>query len=114
LKKSDGFLDFNDSADSLSNRICGFWPWPGAAAYYVSKKTGKRTRLIIAAAEAVENTGKPPLPAGTLDENLNVICGRGALRLIKLKPEGGRLLDFKDFVNGWHCCVGDLFMKIEK
>ncbi|MHC4413295.1 MAG: methionyl-tRNA formyltransferase [Planctomycetota bacterium] len=114
LKKSDGFLDFNDSAESLANRIRGFCPWPGAAAHYISKKTDKRTRLIIAAAEDIENTSKTPLLAGTLDENLNLICGRGALKLIKLKPEGSRLLDFKDFVNGWHCCAGDLFMKIEK
>lgn len=114
LKKSDGFLDFNDSAASLANRIRGLCPWPGAAAYYLSKKTGRQTRIIIAAAETLESTAKPALPQGSLDENLNIVCGKDALRLIKVKPEGGRLLDFKDFVNGWRCCPGDLFMKIEE
>ena len=29
LKKSDGFLDFNEPAEVLARKIRGFWPWPG-------------------------------------------------------------------------------------
>ncbi|MHC4239662.1 MAG: methionyl-tRNA formyltransferase, partial [Planctomycetota bacterium] len=30
LKKSDGYLDFGDSAEALRRKILGLWPWPGA------------------------------------------------------------------------------------
>jgi methionyl-tRNA formyltransferase len=114
LKKSDGFLNFSGSAESLLRKILGFWPWPGASALYISKKFGKRERTVIATAQIAETYNKAGLAAGTLDENLNVICGSGALKITKIKPAGGRLLDFKDFVNGRQTRPGDQFMEIEK
>jgi len=113
LKKSDGFLDFNDSAESLARKIRGFWPWPGASAIYVSKKTAKPLRVVIAMAQAVETSNPAGLPAGTFDEDLNIVCGKNALKITKIKPDGSGLMDFKDFVNGRHTQPGDLFMKIE-
>ncbi|MBA7475395.1 Methionyl-tRNA formyltransferase [subsurface metagenome] len=113
LKKSDGFLDFNDSARSLRRKILGLWPWPEASATYVSKKTGKHGRVIIANACVVESSNPACLQVGTLDENLNVICAEDALKVTKIKPAGGLLIDFEDFVNGRQTCPGDLFMKID-
>jgi len=112
LKKSDGFLDFTEPADSLAKKILGFSPWPGASAVYVSKKTGKHTRVIIANAQIVEAANTAGLSPGTLDDNLSVICGQGTIKILKIKPEGSRLMDFTDFVNGWQCRSGDSFMKI--
>ncbi len=113
LKKSDGFLDFNEPAESLRRKILGFWPWPGASVIYVSKKTAKSQRVTIAEACVVENSSLVGLPAGTLDENLNVICGQDALKIAKIKPAGGSLMDFTAFVNGWRTGPGDFFKKIE-
>lgn len=113
LKKSDGFLDFTEPAEVLARKIRGFWPWPGASADYVSQKTGKSMRVTVALA-AVRAISKPVLPAGTLDENLNVVCGEGALEIKKIKPAGSALMDFKDFVNGRQTRPGDMFLKIDK
>jgi len=112
LKKSDGFLDFSEPAKSLRRKILGFWPWPGAQAVYVSKKTGKSLRVTVAQACVVENSNPAYLQAGTLDGNLNVICGENALKITKIKPDASRLMDFKDFVNGRATEPGDLFVKI--
>jgi methionyl-tRNA formyltransferase len=114
LKKSDGILDFNEPAEALARKILGFWPWPGASAYYFSKKTGKQLRVIIAMAEVVETSNPHALPPGTLDEKLNVICGKDALKITKIKPAGSSLMDYADFVNGWHTQLGDIFMEIKK
>jgi len=114
LKKSDGLLDFGEPAESLARKIRGFWAWPGASAIYVSKKTTKSERVTIAMAEVIENSNPEGLPAGTLDENLNIICGQDALKIIRIKPNGSRLMDFKDFVNGRATRPGDMFMKIDK
>jgi methionyl-tRNA formyltransferase len=112
LKKSDGFLDFTEPAEVLARKIRGFWPWPGASTNYISKKTGKSIRVTIVMA----GTGavcESALPAGTLDENLNVICGSGSLEIKKIKPAGSALMDFKDFANGRQTRPGDLFLKID-
>lgn len=70
-------------------------------------------RVTIALA-AVRAINKPTLPAGTLDENLNVVCGAGVLEIKKIKPAGSALMDFKDFVNGRQTRPGDMFLKINK
>jgi methionyl-tRNA formyltransferase len=114
LKKSDGFIDFNESAGSLEKKIRGFWPWPGASVNYLSRKTGKSIRVTIAAAQVVETSNPTGLSAGTLDENLNVICGTNALKITKIKPAGSPLMDFKDFTNGRQTRPADLFVKIDK
>ncbi|MFH1717251.1 MAG: methionyl-tRNA formyltransferase [Planctomycetota bacterium] len=114
LKKSDGALDFAEPAEVLTRKIRGLWPWPGASASYISKRTGKSVRVSLAAAEVVETSNPEGLTAGTLDENLNIICGRNALKIKKIKPAGSPLMDFKDFTNGRQTQPGDLFAKIEK
>ena len=114
LKKSDGVLDFTEPGEILARKIRGFWPWPGASANYISKKTGKSVRVIIAGAQVVESSNPSNLPAGTLDENLNVICGCGSLEIKKIKPAGSALMDFKDFINGRQTRPGDFFQKIDR
>ena len=113
LKKSDGFLDFNATAESVCKKILGLWPWPGASAVYLSKKTGKSVRVTIAMAEVVQTANLSGLPAGTFDENLNVLCGHNTLKIMKIKPEGSRLMDFKDFVNGRQTQPGDILTRTD-
>jgi methionyl-tRNA formyltransferase len=114
LKKTDGFIDFHEPADVLARRIRGLWPWPGASADYLSKKMGKSIRVTIAGAQVVETANQAGLAAGTFDENLNVICGRDALKITKIKPAGSALMDFKAFTNGRQTHPGDLLIKIEE
>ncbi len=117
LKKSDGYINFNEPAELLHRKIRGFWPWPGASAMYVSQKTESDKgglRVIIAMAEVVETSNPAHLTFGTLDEKLDVICGKGALKITKIKPTGSRLMDFRDFINGHQTQAGDSFIKIEQ
>jgi methionyl-tRNA formyltransferase len=113
LKKSDGFLDFNEPAEVLARKIRGFWPWPGASANYVSQKTGKSIRVTIAMAEVVTLREPPLISPGTFDENLNVICGQDALKIVRIKPAGSALMTFKDFANGRQTQANDSLIKID-
>jgi methionyl-tRNA formyltransferase len=114
LKKSDGYIDFAEPAEVIERKIRGFWPWPGASANYLSKKTGKSARVTIATAEVVGAVREPPnhapLTPGVLDENLNIICGVDALKIKKIKPAGSPLMDFKSFANGRQTRPGDTFL----
>jgi methionyl-tRNA formyltransferase len=113
LKKSDGFLDFNESAELLRRKILGFWPWPGASAIYVSQKTSKSLRVTIAMARVIRTSNPTHLKQGTFDEKLNVVCGENSLNIVKIKPDGSCLMDFTDFVNGRQTRPGDRLAEIK-
>ena len=113
LKKADGFIDFSEPAEALAHKIRGFWPWPAAAAIYVSNHTGQPIRVTLAGAECVRIAGDKQ-QCGVFDESLHVICGQDRLRITRIKPAGSELMEFRDFVNGWHVRPGDRLMKIEQ
>jgi methionyl-tRNA formyltransferase len=112
LKKADGFIDFNEPAQLLHRKILGLWPWPGVSALYQSQQSGRMERVIIAKADILRTDEPVNLFHGTIDENLNVICGQDRLQIMQLKPENSRLMSYADFVNGRRVSPGDRFVKI--
>ncbi|HLB72523.1 MAG TPA: methionyl-tRNA formyltransferase [Sedimentisphaerales bacterium] len=114
LKKSDGCLDFAESGQTIARKIRGFWPWPGASATYISKQTGKSERVIIAMAQEMQTQNTAGLAPGTLDENMEVICGTNSLKITKITPAGSPLMSFKAFVNGRQTKPGDMFVAIDR
>jgi methionyl-tRNA formyltransferase len=113
LKKEHGFIDWSRYATDITNQIRGLWPWPGAAAVFVSAKTGKSWKTIIADAELLDTNPNHGQVCGILDDNLNVVCGQGRLKINQLKPAGSDLMDFRSFVNGRHGGPGDLFLPLD-
>jgi methionyl-tRNA formyltransferase len=114
LKKADGWVDFSEPADILRRKILGLFPWPGASANYLSKKTGKTEQVIFADARVVETADACGLPAGSLDGELNIVCGEKGLKITGIKPAGGTVMKFEAFVNGRQTKSGDMFTKIQK
>jgi len=107
LTKHDGRICFSWPARELANRICGLWPWPGAACTFHAAQPPRREKVILARAIPCEQT--PQCPAGTITEQLDVATGQGVLQILELKPTGGRLMPWQDFVNGRHVQPGDRF-----
>ncbi|MHC4524264.1 MAG: methionyl-tRNA formyltransferase [Planctomycetota bacterium] len=114
LTKKHGYIDWNRPAGQIVDQIRGLWPWPAAQSVYVNSKTGKSWRVAISKASALVRSTEKGDICGTLDENLNVICGDDALQILKLKPAGSHLMDFEAYVNGHQCGAGDLFVSAEK
>ncbi len=110
LEKSDGYLDFNQSARQLVSRIRGTWPWPGAKAVF-RRGNGKEMRVTIAQAEVVDGPaeGEP----GCVDAEECIATGEGRLRILDIQPAGKRLMAWKDFHNGYHVEPGQMFLPIE-
>jgi len=113
LCKADGLLDFGEPAPVLSCKVRGFWPWPGAAACHVSKETQKSTRVTLALADVIWGPNPAGSVPGTFDEDLNLICGEGKLSIMKIKPAGSGLMEFRDFINGWRVRPGDRLTKVD-
>jgi methionyl-tRNA formyltransferase len=114
LKKSDGYLDWSEPAQALCNKIRGMWAWPEAESNYIARKNDRCERVIIAKCEVVPRTSTQFVAPGMVDENLNIVCGKDALKILLIKPAGSSLMDFKSFCNGRATAPGDLFMTIDK
>ncbi|MGC9455838.1 MAG: methionyl-tRNA formyltransferase [Phycisphaerae bacterium] len=106
LKKTDGVIDFSADAESIRNLIHGTCPWPGGQAEFQGEHKG-RLRVVLARAAVEEDTaGEQP---GTVCDDLSVATGRGRLSVEAIKPAGGRLMQWRDFVNGYRVQRGDRF-----
>jgi methionyl-tRNA formyltransferase len=108
LSKTIGFLDFADSAQIIHNKVRGLCPWPGASAGFVNAQTGKKINVIITATKVISADNEND-KFGTMDENLNILCGKGKIKILELKPQGGKIMDFKSFLNGRGSGKGDYF-----
>ncbi len=113
LKKSDGIIDFGVSAEQIHNKVRGLWPWPGTVACFVCAQSGKKYPVTIAKTEVVCGTGENE-KIGAIDENLNVLCGVGSLKVLEIKPHGSKMMDFKSFLNGRGSGLGDYFVPFEE
>lgn len=107
LKKSDGVIDWTCDAESIRNLIHGTWPWPGGQTLFRGSGKGElRAVLARAAVTDTDATGDTP---GTIGDDLTVATGRGRLAIREIKPAGGRLMKWQDFVNGYRVRSGDRF-----
>lgn len=113
MKKANGYIDWSKPAVTIRDFVHGLWSWPGAQTDYVSQATGKCIRVTIAKAKVVDSA-QPSGRFGAIDDDLRVICGDGRLELLELKPAGGKLMTYKDFVNGRGVKADDCFIQIEE
>jgi len=109
LSKADRYVDFAAPAWQVARRICGLWPWPCAAGEYVKADGSRRERVLFARAFIAEDAAGPPLPPGTIRDDLCVQTGEGAVRIAEIKPAGGRRMRFEDFARGRRLAPGDRF-----
>lgn len=105
LGKADGCIRWDQPAEVVRNLIHGTWPWPGGQG--VLHHGGRLTPVIIASA-SVDDTPAASAP-GTLEGDLSVATGAGRLRINAIKPAGKRLMQWRDFVNGFRPVAGDSF-----
>ena len=98
-RKSDGAVDWRDSAVHIDRMVRAYHPWPGA---FFRVATPKRTiRITITDASPLEDSG-PGTPGESLDVDgaWTVACGEGALAIARLIPEGGREMSSTEFLRG--------------
>lgn len=115
LCKSDGAIHWDWPAERIRNLIHGIWPWPGAFCFLEQSGKKRPERISLAHAEVISDSCPEPsagttvLP-GTVADDLSIYCGSGRLKLLQVRPENGKLMDFMALVNGRHLKPGDLFL----
>jgi methionyl-tRNA formyltransferase len=102
LKKEDGQIDFQRSAEEIYNRLRGFQPWPGAFTTFRGKS------LHVWSAKPVQHALAEKTLAVETDRLL-VGCGGGtALELLEVQLEGKKRMAARDFVHGYHLQGGEI------
>jgi methionyl-tRNA formyltransferase len=105
LAVTDGAVEPDLPARAIEGRVRGFDPWPGV---WVCRG-GKRLRIIEAVALPGEVADEPGRVLELTQEGLIVACGAGSrLALRRVQPEGRRVLEVRDAVNGRQIAPGDL------
>lgn len=95
LKKEDGRLDWQASAVDLYNKVRALNPWPGAWFEYEGE--------VIKVLEAeVVNAPSDVSPGTILDKQMTMVCGQGALRLLKLQRPSRSPVSGEEFLRGRH------------
>jgi methionyl-tRNA formyltransferase len=96
LKKEDGVIDWNQSAQAIHNRIRGLQPWPGAQTTFRGQTLNIWKSGAGLAARAQTTT------PGSIQsvKPLLIACGSGALELHEVQIEGRKRISAADFANG--------------
>ena len=108
MKKSDGQVSFEQTANEVDRHVRGYLPWPGNVAV-LNTVGGKRT-LSILQAKPVHDVGSVPgqvIKVG--DRSITVACAEGAIEIFEVRPRGKRAMQVSDFLNGTPVRVGDCF-----
>jgi methionyl-tRNA formyltransferase len=98
LDKVEARLDFTRPACDLERKVRAFNPWPVAEA----ELAGERVRIWAAQAVPVANIAAAGTPGAILAANkhgIDIACGEGALRILKLQRAGGRAINAVDYLN---------------
>lgn len=101
LTREMGNMDITLTAEKLHNLVRGLSPWPGAYLMQQEKK------LKVLRCRVADESGRPGEILAL--KPLTVACGRQALALLSVVPEGKKEMDGTAFAAGRRLRIGDIF-----
>lgn len=112
LKKSDGLIDWSQSAEQIRNQIRAMDPWPKTFTFWL-RPDGPPVRLIIESVAVLSDMQAVApgtiVAADAATGTLRVACGQGALSIISLQPAGKRPMSVGEFLRGQPVQPGQRF-----
>lgn len=108
LSRRDGAIDWSMPSHEIRNRIRGFNPWPACHCVLPDMGDGKGRRLKVLAADFERETGRPGEVLDVSGCGPLVATGDGALRLVEVQPEGGKVMRGDAYLRGHSVAVGDV------
>ncbi len=106
IAKSDAKLDWRRSAVELDAQVRAFNPWPVAEASFAD---GARLRIFASTPLRVAATAAPGAVVAAGRDGIDVATGDGVLRLLKVQPPSGRVMDAAAYVAA-HSLHGSTFV----
>ncbi len=117
LAKQDGVLDWSEPATALWRRVRAFAPWPLATTRYRGEPftvheawpvaaTPGEPRLDAAPGTVIAGDGAVSPLHGDRQARALVVCGEGALALLRVQRPGKRALDIEEYLRGDAALIG--------
>ena len=94
IKKEDGALDFNESAESLALKVRAFWSWPATFALY----NGSLVKICSAYASCDESGMNPGDVCRVDKDAIYIQTGKGELVITNIQIQGKKAMPVKDFL----------------
>ena len=91
IRKEQGLIDWNRPAEEIERQIRAFDPWPGSYTFCQCKRMILKSARLLP--EERPKEAKPGCVLRAGQDCLAVACGRGVLRLERLKPEGKKEME---------------------
>jgi methionyl-tRNA formyltransferase len=98
MERDDGRLNWNLPASALERRIRAYDPWPGT--FTLANEGGTEKRLKVFPPTRVMDVTLEPGELAADDGRLIIGCGKGALELITVQPEGGKRMSAGEYLRG--------------
>jgi methionyl-tRNA formyltransferase len=95
LDKAEAMLDLSQPAVELARTVRAFQPWPVAEIVL----DGERLRVHQAEALPLQHDAHPGSELAVSAQGLDLACGEGALRLLRVQRAGGKSISIADFLN---------------
>ena len=100
LDKKEAQINWQNSVTEIERLIRAFNPWPVA----FTQLEDKSFRLWQAQALPLQSDTKADITPGTViscdKKGIDISCGEGVLRILKLQPSGSKAMDVAAFMNG--------------
>ncbi|HDY72876.1 MAG TPA: methionyl-tRNA formyltransferase [bacterium] len=100
IKKQDGKIDWDKSAEEIERTIRAFHQWPTSYTFFNNKQ------LKVLGADTKEGKIKKPSEVFTENKELMVQTGNGILILKQIQLEGKKPMSDQDFLNGHPEIIG--------
>ncbi len=117
LKKEDGAIQWQESAEEIFNRYRGVFAWPGTTMFHAQGRNADCERLKIVSLKIGAREGKWGAPGELLrvsDKGLEVAAGIGYIIIIRLKLSGGKEISSAEYAASHHLLPGTIFNAKEK
>ena len=110
IEKSDCALDFNKSAKEVHDLIRGLSPIPLS---FTKTPDGKLLKVLESRVFDNEKVLGKVGEVISVGDDIRVACGKGALSLLRVLPEGKGRMSAADFVRGRKIKVGDILLSAD-
>ncbi len=105
IRKAEALIDWRDDASSVWRRVRAFNPWPiaettlnGAQLRVWEAEMASNVSNALDASSALCESAPPGTVLAASNDGIDVACGRGALRILRLQLAGRKPLAAQEFI----------------